>query len=79
MLFFTANIFKILVENTIINALLYINELMCNWSLVTVNDIRVFIAIAIYIGLECKTKIKDYWNKPIRHEPMWRMPLFRFE
>jgi hypothetical protein len=65
-----ANIFEILVENTNINALLYINKSTHNWSPVTVNDIRVFIVIAIYIGLECKTKIKDYWNKPICHEPI---------
>jgi hypothetical protein len=76
MLFFTANIFEILVENTNINTLLYINELTRDWSLVIVNDIRVFIVIAIYIGLERKTKIKDYWNKPIRHKPMRRMLLF---
>jgi hypothetical protein len=79
MLFFTANIFEILVENTNTNALLHINESIRNWLPVTVDDIRVFIAIAIYIGLERNASIKDYWNKPIRHEPMRRMTLFRYE
>jgi hypothetical protein len=70
MLFFMANIFEILVENTNINTLLHINESTRNWSLVIVNDLRVFIVIIIYIGLERNTSVKDYWIRPIRHEPM---------
>jgi hypothetical protein len=76
MLFFTANIFEILVENTNANALLYINESTRDWSLVIVNDLRVFIAIAIYIGLERNALVKDYWIRPICHEPMRRMTLY---
>ena len=79
MLFFTANIFEILVENTNANALLYINESTRDWSLVTINNLRVFIAIAIYIGLERNASVKDYWIRPIRHKPMWRMTLYRYE
>jgi hypothetical protein len=79
MLFFTANISEILVENTNANALLYINELTRDWSPVIVNDLRVFIAIVIYIGLERNASVKDYWIRPIRHEPMRRMTLYQYE
>jgi hypothetical protein len=78
-LFFTANIFEILVENININTLLHINELTRDWSLVIVNDLRVFIVIIIYIGLERNASVKDYWIRPIRHKPMRRMTLYRYK
>jgi hypothetical protein len=79
MLFFTANIFEILVENTNANTLLHINESTRDWLPVIVNDLRVFIIIVIYIGLERNASVKDYWIRPIRHEPMRRMTLYRYE
>jgi hypothetical protein len=83
MLFFTVNIFQILVDYININATLwynlYLEENLREWIPVIINDIRIFIVIVIYIGLERKTNVKDYWRTPIRHDPMRRMSLKRYE
>jgi len=83
MLFFTNEIFQVLVLYTNINADKYfqvhIDESIRSWTPVILSEIRIYIAIAIYIGLERNQNIKDYWKKPIRHKPMQRMTFVRYK
>jgi hypothetical protein len=82
-LFFTTEIFQVLVLYTNTNTTkyfqAYIDESIRSWILITISDIRIYIAIIIHIGLERNVNIKDYWKKPIRHEPMQRMTFVRYE
>src|ERR1700730_2274352 len=42
---------------------------------------RIFIALLIYIGIDCNSNIKSYWSKDSLtiHKPMEHMTFYRFE
>jgi hypothetical protein len=50
------------------------------WKSITIYEIRVFIALLIYIGICGTTNIKSFWEKDITtHEPMKFMIFYRFQ
>jgi hypothetical protein len=83
MLFFTMNMFITIRDNTNAYAALFYIANTSNshrvWVDVTIEDIRMFLAIVIYIVLHGNLKIQDFWKKPIYHEPMSRMSFYRYK
>jgi hypothetical protein len=51
------------------------------WKAVTLYEMRIFIAILIYMGIVSTSNISSYWNKSglTIHKPMEYMTFFRFE
>jgi hypothetical protein len=86
-LFWTSEVWTTLVNNT--NA--YAEYKVANykdpgkrlrwWKPITLYEMRVFIALLIYIGIVGTSNIRSYWAKGSNttHKPMGFMALFRFE
>jgi Transposase IS4 len=51
------------------------------WKAVTLYEMRIFIALLIYIGIVSASNIRSYWDKDglTTHRPMESMTLFRFQ
>jgi Transposase IS4 len=51
------------------------------WKAVTLYEMRIFIALLIYMSIVGTSSIRDYWNKSSLtiHKPMESMTLFRFQ
>jgi hypothetical protein len=87
-LFWGQEVWSILVENT--NAYAQYKEAECKekktgmsrwWKAVTLYEMRIFIALLIYIGIVGTSNIRSYWNKSesTTHKPMESMTFFRFQ
>jgi Transposase IS4 len=87
-LFWTPEIWNTLVTNT--NAYAYYKEARHKenkggrirwWKAVTLYEMRVFIALSIYIGITGTSNIESFWAKDSNtiHKPMKFMTFYRFE
>ena len=89
-LFWTPIVWNTLVQNT--NAYAEYKEARCRqnrdcktksrwWKAVDLYEMRIFIALLIYIGIDRNSNIKSYWSKDSLtiHKPMQRMTFYRFE
>jgi len=86
-LFWTPEVFAILVENT--NKYAQFKEAWhrenCTkksrwWKAVNLYEMRIFIALLIYISINRNSNIESYWsNRLTIHKPMEHMTFYRFE
>ena len=85
-LLWTTEVWDTLVENTNAYALWKNTRHKANkdkksrwWKATNIYEIRVFIALLVYIGLGCNSNVESYWSKigPI-HKPMQYMTYYRF-
>jgi hypothetical protein len=86
-LFWTPEVFAILVENT--NKYAQFKEARHKenptkksrwWKAVDLYEMRVFIALLIYISIDRNSNIQSYWSNSLTiHKPMEHMKFYRFE
>jgi hypothetical protein len=87
-LFWGPEVWNILIENT--NAYAQYKEARHKenqagrsrwWKAITLYEMRIFIALLIYMGIVGTSNIQSYWNKGGNtiHKPMEFMTFFRFE
>jgi hypothetical protein len=87
-LFWDSKVWNILVENT--NAYAQYKEVRYKennteksrwWKAITLYEMRIFIALLIYIGIVGTSNIESFWTKDGNtvHKPMEYMTFFRFE
>ncbi|PKY46392.1 hypothetical protein RhiirA4_320236, partial [Rhizophagus irregularis] len=60
-LFFTSDILNIIISNTNKYAISKLSEEKRLWQNLTLLELRIFIAILIYMGIFKLSSIKDYW------------------